>query len=91
MSKKNSRKWLLDRRHMLRGMGASLALPLLDCMRPALSATPEAPAAKRSVFVYVPNGVNTLTWQIQQAGSDYEFTAPLKSLEKHRAAITPIS
>ena len=46
---------------------------------------------KRSVFVYIPNGVNTLTWQIEKAGADYEFTAPLKSLEKHRSEITPIS
>ena len=93
MSSKNSRKWLLDRRHMLRGLGASLALPLLDCMQPVRTATasPAASQPKRSVFIYVPNGVNTLTWQIQQAGSEYELTAPMKALEKHRASITPIS
>ncbi len=26
-------KWLLSRRHLLRGIGASIALPMLDCMR----------------------------------------------------------
>jgi hypothetical protein len=72
---------------MLRGLGATIALPLLDCM--AAIPTPSQP--KRSVFLYIPNGVNTLTWQIEKAGKDYEFTAPLKSLEKHRADITPIS
>ena len=46
---------------------------------------------KRSVFLYIPNGVNTLTWQIDKAGADYEFTAPLKSLERHRNEVTPIS
>jgi hypothetical protein len=35
--------------------------------------------------------VNTLTWQIEKAGADYEFSKPLASLEKHRADITPIS
>jgi hypothetical protein len=81
------RKWEISRRTMLRGLGATIALPVLDCM--AAIPTPSRP--KRSVFLYIPNGVNTLTWQIEKAGQDYEFTAPLKSLEKHRADITPIS
>jgi hypothetical protein len=72
---------------MLRGLGATIALPLLDCM----AANPSPSKPKRSVFLYIPNGVNTLTWQIEKAGKDYEFTTPLKSLEKHRADITPIS
>lgn len=80
-------KWRISRRQMLRGLGATMALPLLDCM----AALPAASTPKRSVFLYIPNGVNTLAWQIQKAGADYEFTAPLKSLEKHRADITPIS
>ncbi len=80
-------KWRISRRQMLRGLGATMALPLLDCM----AALPAASKPKRSVFLYIPNGVNTLAWQIQKAGADYEFTAPLKSLEKHRADITPIS
>src|SRR5882757_3876776 len=87
MSNLNLKKWQISRRQMLRGLGACIALPLLDCM--ASLPTPSKP--KRSVFLYIPNGVNTLTWQIEKAGADYEFTAPLKSLEKHRADITPIS
>ncbi len=60
---------LLNRRHVLRGLGATVALPLLDCMRsPATAAVPAPTPPKRSVFLYIPNGVNTLTWQIQQAG-----------------------
>ena len=46
---------------------------------------------RRSVFVYIPNGVNVLTWQITKAGRDYKLSEPLKPLEKHRANITPIS
>lgn len=92
MSHFNSQRWRLNRRHVLKGMGAAIALPLLDCMRPATArGAEEAPKPKRSVFVYVPNGVNTLTWQIQQAGPDYTLSEPMKSLERHRANITPIS
>jgi hypothetical protein len=98
MSNILSQKWLLDRRHFLRGVGATVALPLLDCMTPlrlpaARGAAEPATAAKprRSVFIYVPNGVNVLTWQITEAGKDYKFSEPLMSLERHRANITPIS
>ncbi len=91
MSNILKQNWLISRRHLLRGIGATIALPLLDCMRPlrALAAAVEKP--KRSVFVYIPNGVNVLTWQITKAGRDYELSEPLQPLEKHRANITPIS
>lgn len=87
MSHLNLRRWEISRRTALRGIGATIALPLLN----AMADLPAAAKPKRSVFLYIPNGVNTLTWQIQKAGADYEFTAPLKSLENHRADITPIS
>src|SRR3954468_5286043 len=84
--------WLLSRRHFLRGVGAAVALPLLDCMTPLHGAATAAVAKpKRSVFIYIPNGVNVLTWQITKAGKDYELSEPLKPLEKHRANMTPIS
>ena len=76
---------------MLRGTGAAVALPLLDCMQPAAGADRSDSKPKRSVFVYIPNGVNTLTWQITESGHDYRLTAPMQSLEKHRDVITPIS
>jgi hypothetical protein len=80
---------MLDRRTFLRGAGAAVALPLLDCMRPLHAQAAAKP--RRAVFVYIPNGVNVLTWQIQKAGPDYAFPEPMKPLEKHRALITPIS
>ncbi|HEX8913911.1 MAG TPA: DUF1552 domain-containing protein [Humisphaera sp.] len=87
--------WLLSRRHFLRGVGAAVALPLLDCMKPigsvAAAAVEAAAKPRRSVFVYIPNGVNVLTWQITKAGKDYELSEPLKPLERHRANMTPIS
>jgi hypothetical protein len=94
MSNFNANRWRISRRQMLRGLGVSMALPLLDSMAVPNVVAADRPAAtkpKRSVFLYIPNGVNTLTWQIEKAGADYEFTKPLKSLERHRADVTPIS
>ena len=83
----NLKKWQISRRTFLRGAGASLALPLLDCM----AALPAPSKPKRSIFLYIPNGVNTLTWQIEKAGKDFQFTKTLESLERHRADVTPVS
>ena len=85
-----SQNWLLNRRHVLRGIGASLALPLLDCMQPLRAAEKDA-RPRRSVFIYLPNGVNTNDYELATAGEDYEFSRILKPLEKHRANVTPIS
>lgn len=87
-----SQSWLIDRRHMLHGLGVSLALPLLDCMRPLRAIAAEKKLKpRRSVVIYMPNGVNTLDYQITKTGPDYKFSKSLKPLEKHRANITPIS
>ena len=90
----NTGRWRISRRHALRGIGATVALPLLDCMSPSVRAAGPAAkntAPKRSVFLYIPNGVNTLTWQIETAGENYQLPASLQSLERHRSEITPIS
>src|SRR3954447_24563916 len=59
-----SQRWLLNRRHFLRGVGVAVALPLLDCMQPLRAAAAEAAGTpdkpRRAVFVYIPNGVNVL-------------------------------
>lgn len=85
-----AQNWLLNRRRVLRGVGVAMALPLLECMTP-LRAAESKSRAKRSVFIYLPNGVNTLDYQITKAGADYTFSKSLLPLEKHRANITPIS
>lgn len=90
MSNIQSQSWLIDRRHALRGLGSFIALPLLDCMNPARAAA-EAPKPKRSVFIYIPNGVNTLDYQITTPGEGFEFSRSLSPLEKHRGVVTPIS
>ena len=87
-----SQNWLISRRNLLRGVGASVALPMLDCMRPLHAAADAVDKTKkRGVFIYLPNGVNTLDYQILQDGRDYEFSKSLKPLERHRDRLTPIS
>ncbi len=91
MSHYLSQSWLLDRRHALRAMGACIPLPFLECMLPLHAAEQQTPAPRRSAFIYLANGVHSLNYQITSSGKDYEFSRSLKPLEKHRAAITPIS
>ena len=57
-------KMHVSRRAVLRGMGVSLALPLLDCMVPALTALSKTAAApvRRLGVIYVPNGMSMPYW-----------------------------
>ena len=80
----------LARRYVLRGAGSFIALPMLSCMKTVRS-DDTGPAPRRSAFVYIPNGVNTLDYQITESGTDYAFSRTLQPLEKHRDSITPIS
>ena len=73
----------LPRRTVLRGLGAALALPLLDCMVPALTAqsrTAAAPIKRFGVF-YVPNGMSMPYWFPKTEGPLSELPPTLKSLE----------
>nr|WP_288944926.1 DUF1552 domain-containing protein [uncultured Marinobacter sp.] len=89
MSNIQTQSWLIDRRHALRGLGSFIALPLLECM--TLARDTPSPAPRRSAFIYIPNGVNTLDYQITTPGKDFDFSRSLKPLEKHRDVVTPIS
>ncbi len=77
-------KMHLSRRALLRGVGASLALPLLDCMVPALTAlsqTAAAPARLRRLGVfYVPNGMSMGYWFPKTEGPLTELPPTLQSL-----------
>jgi hypothetical protein len=76
-------KMSLPRRTFLRGMGATLALPLLDAMVPALSALSNTAAkpARRLGFVYVPNGVIQDQWVPSTVGAGFELSPTLRPLE----------
>src|SRR5947209_4808582 len=82
----------LERRSFLRGMGAALALPLLDSMVPAFAgSTQGAAGARRLAFLYVPNGIIMKDWTPKSEGRDFEFTKSLKSLEPFREHVTVLS
>ena len=59
----------LSRRTILRGLGATIALPLLDVMSPALAAqTPSG--VGRLAYLYFPNGIPRGSWHPQKTGPD---------------------
>ncbi len=73
----------LHRRTLLRGLGTTLALPLLDSMVPALSAKTAKPTPRLG-FVYVSNGIILEQWMPAQTGTDFELPPILKPLEPVR-------
>ena len=83
----------LPRRTFLRGMGVTLALPLLDSMVPArtLFAQTAAKAAPRLGFVYIPHGAIMDKWTPAAEGAGFEFTPILKPLEPFRDRLNVIS
>ena len=82
----------LNRRSLLRGAGAAIALPLLDAMRPALAAPARiAGQARRVAVVYVPNGIVMKDWKPAEAVDNFAFSRILKPLEPFRQDITLLS
>ncbi len=67
-------KKALSRRTMLRGTGATVALPLLDAMIPALTAVAATPAAsaqlRRIGYIYIPMGCNPAEWTPKSTSLD---------------------
>ncbi len=86
-------KKAIPRRTVLRGVGAALALPLLDGMVPALTALAKTPARRVSRFctVYVPNGIIMKHWTPAAEGSAFELSPTLKPLEAHRRQLLVLS
>src|SRR3954463_1677270 len=76
------RKIALPRRTFIRGMGATLALPLLDAMVPAMSAISRA--EPRFAAIYVGNGANMNDWTPPTDGAHFAFSPILKPLEAFR-------
>ncbi len=83
----------LSRRAVLKGAGATIALPLLDAMIPAgtaFAATSAAPS-QRLGFVYFPHGALQDQWQPAKIGRDFDFQFILKPLEPLREYVTVVS
>ena len=82
----------IPRRTFLRGLGTTIALPMLDAMVPALTAAPAALSpAPRVSFIYIANGVIQDQWTPKSTGAGFELTPILKPLEPVRNHINVIS
>src|SRR3970282_1616528 len=83
----------LSRRTLLKGAGASIALPLLDAMIPAGTAMAQTAAkpVPRLGFVYLPHGALQDEWQPKQVGRDFELPFIAKPLDPYREYLTIIS
>ena len=79
----------LPRRTFLRGMGVTMALPLLDAMTPALASAPKP--VVRLGFVYVPNGIIMNKWTPTGEGADFQFASTMKPLEAFRERLLVFS
>ena len=78
-------KKALSRRTFLRGAGATLALPFLDAMVPALAATGGMVRQPLRIgYIYLPTGRHMEDWIPAATGSDYAMSPTLKPLEKYR-------
>jgi len=84
----------ISRRAVLKGVGASIALPLLDAMSPAATAWAQTPAGstpKRFAFVGFPHGAIMDRWSPAQTGAGYEMSPILQPLEPFRQHLTIVS
>src|SRR6266571_149154 len=84
----------ISRRTVLKGISASIALPLLDAMNPAATAWAQTAAGstpKRFAFVGFPHGAIMDRWSPKQAGADYEMSPILEPLAPFRKHLTIVS
>ena len=83
----------LPRRTVLRGIGAAMALPLLEAMTTgaARGASRATKPPTRLAFVYVPNGVHMPDWTPREAGADFELPGLLEPLRSVREDLLVLS
>ena len=81
----------LPRRTFLRGLGTTLALPLLDSMAPAMAGTKVGKPPVRLGFVYVPNGIIPGAWTPSAEGKNFQFNRIMQPLEPYRENLVVLS
>ena len=84
----------LPRRTILRGLGATVALPFLDAMAPALTAAAQTAAnpVPRLGFFYVPNGMFLPSFHPKgDGGANFELSPTLTPLAPFRDQLTVLS
>ncbi len=91
----------IPRRTVLRGLGAAVALPLLDAMVPAATAMQRTAATAKPRFAALEmvhgaagcsvEGLEKHLWSPVQEGANFEFSPSLKPLEPFREYVTIVS
>ncbi len=81
----------LPRRTVLRGVGAAVALPLLDAMLPAQARAAAKKPVNRFLAFYVPNGMAMEYWTPKGEGSKFEISPILEPLAPYRDQLTVLS
>jgi hypothetical protein len=84
----------IPRRAMLKGVGASIALPLVEAMFPATAAAATTAAGKtpkRFAFVGFPHGAIMDRWSPKETGTDFTMSPILEPLEPLRKHLTIVS
>ncbi len=84
----------LSRRTLLKGLGVSLALPLLESMgtsRLFAAQSTAAAAPVRMAFMYVPNGIHMQTWTPAAVGTEYELPWTLEPLQGLKSELNVLS
>src|SRR5688572_25524266 len=81
-----------SRRQVLRGLGASIALPTLMSASPAFARAVSKQVPTRMAFVYVPNGaIPAAWWPAGEGGSDFALSPTLAPLANVRRSLQIIS
>jgi hypothetical protein len=83
-------KKALSRRTFLRGAGATLALPFLEAMSPALRAQARRPVPRLG-FLYIPNGVIHKAWTPAATGPGFPLSPTLTALEPVKSHINVLT
>lgn len=81
----------MPRRTFLRGMGAAVALPLLDAMVPSVAGAAVAQPVRRLGYVYIPMGMNPAPWTPRTVGRLTELTPSLQSLTPYLEHLTVVT
>lgn len=86
----------VSRRRWLKGVGATLALPLLESLRPGVARAATAcsglePQPARVVYLYVPNGMHMPDFRPRTIGTDFELPPILQQLAAHRGDLNVLT
>ena len=89
-----NQKFQIPRRTFLRGLGACIALPMLDVMAPARALAGAAGGGKapvRMAFMFVPNGAHMPDWTPKSVGANFELPYILEPLQAHKNDLLVLS